>query len=366
MQCLFDYIGIKSCNFAPSISGIHLQDLPGMDFEQLDAIASADQSSYAGVWADVQKRAIRRFRNDVIGRISGFDSKYKLRQIAQTIGGKEIDSSLTTPASATRRGHTIELNEKGAQCVCSNMQTIYIQSVHFYSTVAGACNIYITDIDLHTDLLTKAFTAVIGWNTVIIEEEFEATRIAVNFDATAADAVMLDISKMFLKDVYLAPNEVCSECYSGFNGMFAWFNWGCSCTAICQGYQIDLGDTSGTTESYGNNTFGISTTYSVRCTYNNVVCNNKKYFAQPFLYLLGIETLTERIYSSRINKWTTVDLEKAKRLRTELEIEYRGGQKPDGSIAEGLLNTCIYGIDLNLNDCCLVADAPIRFAETSF
>ena len=162
MLCLLDYVGIKNCGFAPSDSGIYLQDLPGMDFAQLDAIANADQSSYAGVWSDIQKRSIRRFRNDVIGKISGFDSKYKLRQIAQTVNlGNSIDASSLTTASATRRGHTIELNEIGAQCVCSNMQLIYIQSVRFYSTVAGAATLYITDIDLHSDVYSKAFTAVI-------------------------------------------------------------------------------------------------------------------------------------------------------------------------------------------------------------
>ncbi len=76
MQCLLDYIGIKYCNFTTSNSGMYLQDLPGMDFAQLNDIANSDQSSYVQVWDDIQKRSIRRFRNDVIGRVSGFDSKY--------------------------------------------------------------------------------------------------------------------------------------------------------------------------------------------------------------------------------------------------------------------------------------------------
>ncbi len=369
MQCLYNYIGIKSCNFAPSDSGIYLQDLPGMDFEQMDAIANADQSSYAGVWEDVQKRAIRRFRNDVIGRISGFDSKYKLRQVAQTVDlGNVVDVNAITTAAPKRRGHTIELNEKGAMCVCSNLQLIYIQSVRFYCTAAGSQTLYITDIDLHVDIFSKPFTAVVGWNTILVEQEFEVSRLSVNFNATALDMVKLDLSQMFLGDVYTSPGDVCAECTGGYNGMYAWFDWGCSCTAICQGYQIDTNDTIGSTEVYGENqnAFGISTVYSVKCTYNNVVCNNKKHFAQAFLNVLGIELLTERIYTSRINTWTTVDAKKARDLRTELEIEYRGGMKPDKSICEGLLNTIVYGIDLNLNDCCLVTDAPLRFAEPTF
>ena len=367
MQCLLDYIGIKNCGFATSDSGMYLQDLPGMDFAQLNDIANADQSSYVGTWADIQRRAIRRFRNDVIGRISGFDSKYKLRQIAQTVNlGNTIDATSLTVASNTRRGHTIELNEKDAQCVCSNMQLIYVQSVRFYSTIAGASTLYVTDIDLHTDIYLKAFTAVIGWNTIVVETEFEVSRIAINVSSVAQDMVEMDLSKMFLGDLYTNASQVCAECSGGFNGSYLWFDWGCSCTAICQGYEIRNGDTTDASEVYGLNSYGISTTYSIKCTYNNVVCNNKQHFAQAFLYVLGIETLTERIYSSRINKWTTVDLQKAMELRTEFEFEYRGGVKSDKSMCEGLLNTIIYGIDLNLNDCCIQTDAPIRMAEPSF
>ncbi len=368
MKCLHDYIGVKNCGFAPSISGMYLQDLPGMDFAQMDAIANADQTSFSGVWSDVQSRSERRFRNDVIGKISGFDTKYKLRQITQTVDlGNIVDTTSITPIGALRRGHTIELNEKGAQCVCSNMQLIYIQSVRFYSTAAGSQTLYVTDIDLHSDIFSKVFTAVIGWNVINVEQEFEVTRLSVNVDTTALATVKLDMSQLFLGDVFQSPEYVCAECSGGWSGSYAWFNWGCSCTAICQSYQINDGDTTGSTENYSDiNSFGISTVYSIKCTYNNIVCNNKQHFAQAYLYVLGIELLTERIYSSRINKWTTVDLKRAVELRSELEIEYRGGVKNDKSLCEGLLNTIIYGVDLNLNDCCISTDAPIRMAEPIF
>lgn len=256
MRCLKDYIGIKSCDFAESDSDMYLDQLPGVSFSQLDKLADEEQVSYAGVWDDIQERAILRFREDVIGFLSGFNQKYKLRQIAQTVGlGKVIDAASLTPAAAKRRGHTIELNEKNAQYVCSNMQTIYIQEVRFYSTFAGQAAIYVTDIDLYEDIYVKAFSAVIGWNTVSIEQEFEETRIAVNFDTTVPTSVELDLS-----DFNFALYPDC-----GCNGSYVWFDWGCSCTSMSRGYQIDIGDTDGSTEVFGENTFGISTTWSVRC-----------------------------------------------------------------------------------------------------
>lgn len=359
MECLRNYIGIKSCGFAPSDSGMYINSLPGVEFANIDQIANPDQQNYAGVWADVQDRAVLRFREDVLGMISGFDRKYKLKQIAQTVDlGKQITQVLT-PALATKRGHTIELNEIGAQCVCSNMQTIYIQAVQIYLGVQKDINLFITDIDLQQVLLTKTILladTVVGWNVFKIDQEFEVSRLSVTYDVTNIDAITLDLSNFILGDVFTSPDQVCSSC--GWNGTGMWFEWGCSCVAICQGIQ----STSGA-EVYGSNTFGVSTLYSIRCTYNNIVCKNKKAFASAFRWCLGIELMTERIYTSRINKWTTVDYKKATELRSEYEIQYRGGALKDGGLIEGSLKTIIYGIDLNLSDCCLTADAPIRFAE---
>jgi hypothetical protein len=366
MQCLKDYIGVKCCGFAPSDSGIYINDLPGVEFANIDGIADADQVSWAGVWADVQSRAIRRFRVDLIGAISGFDRRYRIKQISQTADlGRVIDVSQISPASSVRLGHTLELNNLGDQCVCSNLQNIYAQSTSVWMQNPGLFTLNFTDIDLDIVLYTTTVTGVAGWNLVKVEQEFSATRISVTVDSTLLNRPMLDLSQFGLSDVGVSGQTFCSNCSGGFgfdSGTSSlWFDWGCGCVAKAQGYSVNAG-----VETYGYNTYGISTVWSVRCTYNNVVCNNKIHFAQAFLYCLAAELMTERIYSSRINRWTTVDLKKAYELRTEFEVEYRGGQRKDGSLIEGYLKTCVNGVSLNMSDCCIECDQMIMFAEPIF
>lgn len=67
MNCLTDYIGIKSCadQVTPE-SGLFINSLPGVSLESIDKIATADQTTYLGVWADVQNEAFARFESDFL------------------------------------------------------------------------------------------------------------------------------------------------------------------------------------------------------------------------------------------------------------------------------------------------------------
>lgn len=354
MECLRDYIGIKGCGIDPPASGMYINSLPGIEFNSIDQIANADQTSYAGVWSDVQERAIERFRLDVLGVVSGFNSRYRLKQITQTVDlGKEIGATIAP--SANQSGLVIELNNPGDTFVCSNMQTLYIQSIPFYSLAIGAYTIVVRDADLGTVLDTFNGTSAIGWNTISPDKSYDGVRrISITQNTTAISTSTLDLASFNLQG--FANNINFSWGYT--NGL--WFNYGCTGTAQVRGFQTDINYQSAV---YGSNTFGISCVFSVQCTYNNVVCKNKRYFATAFRLCLGIELMTERLYSSRINKWTTVDLKRASELKKEFELQYRGGKTEDAEY-EGELKRACYSIDLDLTDCCLEADGMYQWRET--
>lgn len=72
MQCFLDFIGLSYC---PGIyeqpgSGIYLNSLPGISIQSIDAIADSEQTTYLGVWADVQSSAVAQFRIDVIAEMN--------------------------------------------------------------------------------------------------------------------------------------------------------------------------------------------------------------------------------------------------------------------------------------------------------
>lgn len=359
MECLRDYIGIRGCGLTPPVSGIYINSLPGIEFKGIEDLANADQVSFQGVWNDVQERAIERFRLDVLGELSGFDSRYKLRQITQTVDlGREVGAEIAP--SANQSGFVIELNNPGDQLVCSNMQSSYIQAIPFYSVAGGDYTVVVKDADLGTVLDTFTGTATIGWNVIEPDKFYDAQRISITQDTTALTTATLDLSQFNLSGF---ANNGYADGYWGWNGAL-WFNGGCSGSAQVRGYQTDA---SYQNPVYGSNTFGISCVFSVRCTYNNVVCKNKRYFAPAFRLCLGIELMTERLYTSRINKWTNVDYNMAKKLRAEFEAQYRGGELKDGDMStfyEGELKKACSSIDLDLTDCCLECSQQIQWRET--
>lgn len=67
---------------------------------------------------------------------------------------------------------------------------------------------------------------------------------------------------------------------------------------------------------------------------------NAKLLATALWYLLGAEVMFERIYSVRLNRWTTLDRTKAKDLRAEYMDAFQ---------AE--LSTAVAGIDIHDSEC---------------
>jgi UV DNA damage repair endonuclease len=59
------------------------------------------------------------------------------------------------------------------------------------------------------------------------------------------------------------------------------------------------------------------------CSYETFVCDNLELLANAWRYLLGNQLMVFRIYSPRLNRFTTIDLEQAKALRIEYLDEYR-------------------------------------------
>lgn len=71
LSCLTDYIGLSYCAgiYEQPASGIYLNSLPGISIQNIDAIADSEQTTYLGVWADVQSSAVAQFRIDVISEM---------------------------------------------------------------------------------------------------------------------------------------------------------------------------------------------------------------------------------------------------------------------------------------------------------
>lgn len=62
LECFSGLIGILGCRGDDPGSGLYINSLPGVTLEMVDKIADSEQITYLGVWRDIEKRGILKFR----------------------------------------------------------------------------------------------------------------------------------------------------------------------------------------------------------------------------------------------------------------------------------------------------------------
>lgn len=359
-----DSVGpFQGCGAPTPLFNMWLTQIPGIEFANIDGIANADQVTWNGLWNDLQATAIQTFRDDVIAE---FGNKYLLRQITQSVDlGQMINTNnLTAPIAGQTNGIIMETLEPGSQCACSNLMQLYVQSVSFYwSGTNPTPSFTLTFQDADTGFVEQTITvanAVVGWNYVWVDIGFAARRLLMLASGNFDNYVDLDISQFNLDN------------FGGYswgtgNGGWLFFNYGgCGCQARLNGLQYT---TAGNLQVSGPNTYGLSTVFSTRCTWDSFVCTNKRQFVYAWQYCLAIEFLNYRINSSRLNRWTTTDLEQAIELRNLLTLKYRGGMDSGSDVKKiklsypGILKTAVNSITINDYDCCVKSNNYLIWKE---
>lgn len=360
--CLTDYVGLRPCNFIPSLSGMYLDQLPGIEIAELDSVANAEQVTYQGVWDDLQATASDTFMEDINQE---FGKRYLLKQITQSVdlGKKYSTTIITAPIAGHRYGLLFETKQENSQFACSNLQKIYIQSASFFwQGVNPNPSFTLTFVDaetLTTLQTTTVSTAVAGWNDVWLDSEFSARRLYMFVSGNFDTYVQLDLSNFFLNN-FSGPGYTW-----GWNATnyYAWVNFGGGgCQARIQG--VDYTTATNSANPASTNTFGLSVVMSTRCSYESIVCRNKKHFASSWQHCLAIEFMNYRINSSRLNKWTTITKDMAISLQTLFTHKYRGGvNEKTGLEYPGKLQIAVTSLKLNDADCCLQCNDRYNWQE---
>ena len=65
MNCLLNYIGLQGCTTDAPLSGLYINDYPGMSSELLEKIATPEQASYVGMWNSAQAVSYQRIKRDI-------------------------------------------------------------------------------------------------------------------------------------------------------------------------------------------------------------------------------------------------------------------------------------------------------------
>ncbi len=349
MECFRDYIGLEGCSTTTPESGLFINQLPGIELKLFDKLADEQQVNFTGVYNDIQTRAIQRFKTDIRAE---FKKRYQLKSITQSIDIGKAVGTTSTALAGNYRGFTIELDRHDQRFAYSNLQAIRIPEVSLFFTSTNAATIKIFDMDLGTELFSKAVAAPgsTGFTTILVNETFVARRLFVAYDATLLAGQELDIKN--LRNATISSQNGC-----------VYFDCGGNRNAELRAGEATISSTI--TESditFGNDTFGLSGIWSVICDWETFVCNNRDSFKNAFWYLLGIETMSERLNSNRLNEFTAFDRNTALSLMKQFDIKYRGGTIDD-IVEPGELSVVIDGIDVNLADYCIICNQEIIFEE---
>jgi hypothetical protein len=342
MECLKNYIGIYGCSEVEPESGLFINQLPSVSLATMDGLANSEQLTYLKVWDDVQVRALRRFKTMVTAY---FKSKYRLLQLVDRLkfGVRTTASDLGT---LSFRGVAVELNPAYSDKQVSSLLTVAFDKIEFFSTVTATLRFVIVDLDkIGSDtLLWEKNIAVTAneWNTVLH-----------HWSAPALDVpnrLGLSVEWTFLTDPTVKTTIPDGSGSDGCGCGCGCISLSGCCSADIKGFVFDTG--TATYTSTPDNAHGFRGYASLKCGYESLVCVNKDLFANAIWYLMGQELMVERMHSSRINNYTTLDRTKAAELHDLF-----------GDQAKTELTLAVDGIDLQDGDCCLECD-PIVAQRT--
>jgi hypothetical protein len=333
-HCLDNYIGLRGCGSTTPPSGLYVNDLPGMSLENLVTLTNTDEPTYSDIWTMVQTRAQNRFSLDVR---EAMGKHYKLNSLMQGINvGNDVGSLAANVPAYT--GFTIELIDQNYEFVPSPFASIHVQQIKFYcdDTVNGV-PFEIWDLDPSTYTNQVRWSATIdiieGENVIEVNQTFHnlyispSWRLAIVVDSQALTGLMYNMELPYSRSMM--------SC----------------CDVRVQGFNFNSGPLTNAT--FSNNTYGVSGIFSIVCNWDAMICQNKTLFSRAYWYLLGIEVLTEQLYSSKLNQFTTVNLQRLNELRAEYQVEY---SKSLEQVAGGLKLSC---------DCCIECNESVQLREAT-
>ena len=283
MSCYQNYVTIDRTT--QSRSGLYAVDLPGVELSMLELLTKEDQADYLEFWEMIYKKAWDNFVSDLTHALQDkfyVDSKLISRETSQfksDIGGTGL-SGVTIEFQLPRyaRLHIISCD---------------IWSNSSYSSPEFEVKVYDQDAD-GDELASVTQEVTEGANTVFIDQEFETNKVLVAFDRDMFTDLRETENKRYLNSPYMSYTPI-------------------DCSFDCGGY-------FGRITQY--NTGGLNVKYNVICSVEKFACENINLFKQAFFFRIGLELVYERIFGNRLNRFSTMTLERQEELTKYYSLEY--------------------------------------------
>ena len=289
MNCLENFVGLLACTQEEPLSGLFINDFPGMGMELLENISTPEQSSYAGFWASTQRVAYSRIKMDIqralyVSAQARFDqvlfrsSKNFVQQWSQ------IDA---LAPSAQLRGVFVSVNGskylglKIKELYIYNSGSITIEDVPYYGFQCQDGKI----------LLSDTVTLLPGMNVVPVNEIFISDFDKINM-LFAVDCTNLPtLTGMFVDGGW---DQMDMECATRFSYLSA-NGWSIFPATAPLGYSL------GDNWSQDNSQSGVYFNAELVCSIDQFICSEKDYILNAWANLLCYQILWSKISSPRAN-----------------------------------------------------------------
>lgn len=288
MNCLENYIGLKGCTVDAPLSGLYINDYPGMSSELLDKIATPEQVSYVGMWNSAQAVSYVRLKRDVQAALFSSAEAQLDQVLFQT--RKEFvqqwQQVQTVPAEAILKGTFVSI--QGSKYLSLRVKQIYIFNAG--APVAGVpWYIYQTQ----DGKLLESGTAdlVEGMNYIQVNKEFYSDFDKLNI-MVAVDCTNLPTSYGMFSDYGWAQMDL--ECASRFT--YLWRNgWSIFPVTAPLGYGF------GDSWSQDNSQSGVYIDAQLLCSLDSFICQQREFLLDAWANLLCYQILWQKVASPRAN-----------------------------------------------------------------
>lgn len=320
MECLSGLVGLRGCGNSTPGSGLYINSLPGIPMELLDKISSAEQGTAQGLWTDTEILAQEQLLMDFTILMG---DRFQINDIAKMFQLPTDASTTNSPQGAFDNGFTLDL---GTTHPISRLMKVGVDKVGIYLTAVPGAPFDIKIANYDTGQVLKTITVptanlVVGWNYFDVLESYWCKHL--KFYYTASEA----LTKLIPFPVNL--NQRFCNCY---------------CSDQCPGQIRGISDGTFSTV----NSYGLTASISFECSFEGIICANRKKFSRPLWYLLGHTVMAQTLASHRYSRFNTTDREKIKELKDDFFADYSKAMK--------LLSK---GITLNDDDFCLSCDPTI-------
>jgi hypothetical protein len=332
MNCFTGLVYLKGCSVTELPESVYsLNSLSGISLRSFGEVADAEQKNYLGVWENINERAEARIKNQIISKMS---MRYDIKRVKRTVDTGNILPQTNTVHDSKFKGLVIN----GAYTftdswMMSPFQTFSIDKIRFYKrtgTTATTVDVrffnYLTKEVLFTKTLTMADCVENEWTSFDILKKFTCPVLGIGFRDSEIHSVSYPTNDLNI--LWGGCMDYCFDSNCGY----------------LRSFESSNASQSGTL-TQGDTITGLQAVITVGCEYDAAVCSNRLLFAEAYWYLLGIEFMTERLFSERVNFLTTLRKEEARELLDLYAIRY-----------EEAINNAITGLKFSC-DACLECDS---------